>query len=135
MVNDIVDCIVQLGSGCLLLKRDLKPAYRQLPIDPFDYPLLGYLWCVRLFFAFDYPWVSGLLLWLVSEPQMQYVSCFPGLDARFLVIMTISWDLCTANCLRRLCVNWLITTGLKVKRVVSQGFPSIYSGYLSWSSL
>lgn len=33
-VDDIVDCIVRLGTGCLLFKRDLKCAYRQLPVDP-----------------------------------------------------------------------------------------------------
>ena len=43
-VDDIADQIVQLGPGCLLFKRDLKRAYRQLPVDPFDYPLLGYSW-------------------------------------------------------------------------------------------
>jgi len=43
-VNDIADQIIQLGPGCLLFKRDLKCAYRQLPVDPFDYPLLGYSW-------------------------------------------------------------------------------------------
>ena len=46
-VHDITDRIIQLGPGCLLFKRDLKRAYRQLPVDPFDYPLLGYS-CVRL---------------------------------------------------------------------------------------
>ena len=31
-------------------KRDLKRAYRQFPIDPFDYPLLGYQWNGELYF-------------------------------------------------------------------------------------
>ncbi|CAH3103573.1 unnamed protein product, partial [Porites lobata] len=33
--------IVQFGPGCLLFKRNLKRAYIQLPVDPYDYPLLG----------------------------------------------------------------------------------------------
>lgn len=82
-VDDIADRIVQLGSGCLLFKRDLKRAYRQLPVDPFDYPLLGDSWRDRLFFTFDCPWVSGPLLWLVSESRTWYVFCFRGLDVTF----------------------------------------------------
>ena len=39
-----------LGSGCLLFKRDLQRAYRQFPIDPFDYPLLGCQWNNALYF-------------------------------------------------------------------------------------
>ena len=39
-VDDIAERIVQFGPGCLF-KRDLKRAYRQLPVDPYDYPLLG----------------------------------------------------------------------------------------------
>ena len=48
-VDDIADRIVQLGPGCLLFKRDLKHTYRPLPVDPLDYPLLGYSWRDRLF--------------------------------------------------------------------------------------
>lgn len=49
-----VDCIASLiwseGPGCLLYKRDLKRAYRQFPVDPLDYPLLGYCWKHALYF-------------------------------------------------------------------------------------
>ena len=54
-VDDIADRIVQLGPGCLLFKRDLRCAYRQLPVDPFDYPLLGYLWWDKLFYDVRLP--------------------------------------------------------------------------------
>ena len=53
-VDDIAERIVQLGPGCLF-KRDLKRAYRQLPVDPYDYPLLGYLWGDQLFFDVRLP--------------------------------------------------------------------------------
>ena len=53
-VDDIAERIVQLGLGCLLFKRDLKCAYYQLPVDPFDYPLTRYSW-------------RDKLLWLASE--------------------------------------------------------------------
>ena len=42
--------VAALGSGCLLFKRDLRRAYRQFPVDPYDYPLLGYSWNDLYFF-------------------------------------------------------------------------------------
>ena len=38
---DLADLILQSGQGCFLWKSDLSRAYRQLRIDPLDYPLLG----------------------------------------------------------------------------------------------
>ena len=49
-VDLIADCVAALGSGCLLFKRDLKRAYRQFPVDPHDYPLLGYYWNGHFYF-------------------------------------------------------------------------------------
>ncbi len=37
-----MDLIRLKGQGCSLFKRDLKRAYRQLPVCPGDYNLLGY---------------------------------------------------------------------------------------------
>ena len=54
-IDTIADRVASLGSGCLLLKRDLKRAYRQFPIDPFDYPLLGYQWNNELYFEVVLP--------------------------------------------------------------------------------
>ena len=36
-IDDIMDAVVTLGRGCHLYKRD-----RQFPVDPKDYPFLGY---------------------------------------------------------------------------------------------
>jgi hypothetical protein len=36
--------ILEAGQGALIYKRDLRQAYRQFPIDPSDYYLLGYFW-------------------------------------------------------------------------------------------
>ena len=54
-IDTIVDCVALLGQGCLLFKRDLKRAYRQFPIDPFDYPSLGYRWNDALYFDVVFP--------------------------------------------------------------------------------
>ena len=41
-VDDLVAIVKDKGQGCLLFKRDLSRAYRQLAIDPGDASLLGY---------------------------------------------------------------------------------------------
>ena len=73
-VDDIADCIVQLGLGCLLFKRDLKRAYCQLPVDPFDYPLLEYSWRDRLFFDVQLP--MGLRSAAMACQRVTNVVCF-----------------------------------------------------------
>jgi len=54
-VDDLVDLIHKKGRGCLLFKKDLKKAYRQIPIDPSDIPLLGYKWRGNLYFDSSLP--------------------------------------------------------------------------------
>ena len=49
-IDTIAERVAFVGRGRLLFKRDLKRAYRQFPIDPFDYPLLGYQWNGELYF-------------------------------------------------------------------------------------
>ena len=49
-IDCIADAVVATGRGCLLYKRDLKKAYRQFPVDPHDYHLLGYLWQDEFYF-------------------------------------------------------------------------------------
>jgi hypothetical protein len=43
-VDDLVAIVKDKGEGCLLFKRDLRRAYRQIPIDPGDVHLFGYVW-------------------------------------------------------------------------------------------
>lgn len=73
-VDDIAERIVQLGLGCLLFKRDLKCTYRQLPVDPFDYPLFGYSWRDKLFFHVS----LAMGLWSVTMAcqRVTNVVCF-----------------------------------------------------------
>ena len=73
-VDDIAERIVQLGPGCLLFKRDLKRAYRQLPVDPFDYPLLGYSWQDKLFFDVRLP--MGLRSAAMACQRVTNAVCF-----------------------------------------------------------
>ena len=73
-VDDIADRIVRLGTGCLLFKRDLKRAYRQLPVDPFDYPLLGYSWRDNLYFDVRLP--MGLRSAAMACQRVTNAVCF-----------------------------------------------------------
>ncbi len=43
-VDDLVELVRLKAKGCALFKRDLKRAYRQFPVCPGDYSLLGYVW-------------------------------------------------------------------------------------------
>ena len=49
-IDDIVHAVVTMGRGCYLFKRDLTKAYRQFPVDPRDYPFLGYTWDNHFYF-------------------------------------------------------------------------------------
>jgi len=57
-VDDLVDLILLKGKGCALFKCDLKRAYRQIPVCPGDYNLLGYMW--RCFMYVDRVLPMGL---------------------------------------------------------------------------
>ena len=56
---DFADLIIAKGPGCFLFKKDLKRAYRQIPVDPKDYIFLGYQWNDFLYFDLVLPF--GLL--------------------------------------------------------------------------
>ena len=48
-VDSLVAKIQDMGPGCLLYKKDLQKAYRQLYVDPGDIHLLGYTWDNKVF--------------------------------------------------------------------------------------
>lgn len=54
-VDTIVEMIKVKGRGCALFKRDLRRAYRQLPVDWGDIHLLGYQWQGELYFDLVLP--------------------------------------------------------------------------------
>ena len=47
-VDDLVGIIKDKGAKCLVFKKDLKRAYRQIPIDPGDLHLVGFQWGDKL---------------------------------------------------------------------------------------
>ena len=49
-VEDVCQMVLEIGKGATIYKRDLRQAYRQFPVDPADYYLLGYFWENSYFF-------------------------------------------------------------------------------------
>ena len=54
-VDNLVRIIIEKGRGCLMWKRDLKRAYRQIPIDPSDYIFLAHSWRCGIYFDLSIP--------------------------------------------------------------------------------
>ena len=50
-IDRLVEFILAKGRNCLVFKKDLCHAYRQFPVDPEDYSLLGF--CYQGKFYFD----------------------------------------------------------------------------------
>lgn len=58
-VDDLVELIKLKGKGCLIFKRDLSAAYRQLlRVDPGDIPLVAFKW--KGFYYFDLTMPMGV---------------------------------------------------------------------------
>ena len=57
-IDRLVSFVNQLGRGCHVFKKDLKRAYRQIPVDPADYHLLGM--CIDGLFYFHTTLPFGL---------------------------------------------------------------------------
>ncbi|CAC5380061.1 unnamed protein product [Mytilus coruscus] len=43
-VDNFIEIIKEKGKFCKICKRDLRRAYRQIPVDPKDYNLIGFSW-------------------------------------------------------------------------------------------
>jgi hypothetical protein len=48
-VDDFAKLVRSKGSGCLMFKKDLRKAYRQIPICPHDYNLVAFHWKKHIF--------------------------------------------------------------------------------------
>ena len=47
--DDAVSIVRDMGKGCFMAKIDIKHAFRLCPVNPLDWPLLGYKWLGRYF--------------------------------------------------------------------------------------
>ena len=53
--DDFADLVVGQGQGCLMFKRDLSRAFRQIYVCPSAYHLLGFQWQGKLYFDLVFP--------------------------------------------------------------------------------
>ena len=56
--DDAVSIVRDLGPGCFMAKIDIKHAFRLCPVNPKDWPLLGYKWLGKYFFDVRLPFGS-----------------------------------------------------------------------------
>lgn len=49
-VDDFIQIIKQKGRNCLMFKKDLRRAFRQIPLDPSCYNLVAFSWKKHIFF-------------------------------------------------------------------------------------
>ena len=49
-VEEVCRLVLEVGRGATIYKRDLRHAYRQIPVDPRDYCYLGYTWNGSFYF-------------------------------------------------------------------------------------
>ncbi|XP_035695801.1 uncharacterized protein LOC118429421 [Branchiostoma floridae] len=82
-LDDFLDIVVAKGPACLMFKRDLRRYYRQIPVDPKDYALLGFTWRGLVFVDTSLPFglsSSTFLAQRVSD-AVNYVFHLDGYDA------------------------------------------------------
>ncbi len=48
-VDSLVELVKQKGRGCVVFKRDLKRAYRQIPVCPGEYNYIAYEWRGKIY--------------------------------------------------------------------------------------
>ena len=77
-VDDLVAIVKAKGQSCLLFKRDLSRAYRQLSIDPREASLLGYSF--NGFLYFDKVLIFGLLYAESLKQHQIYLQTFGHFD-------------------------------------------------------
>ena len=64
--SDLCDLIRKAGRGCFLYTTDVARTYRQLPLDPRDWPLVCFMFEGRFFADISFPFG---LRWAVSHCQ------------------------------------------------------------------
>ena len=49
-IEDFKHFVLRLGRGCFIYKRDLSRYFLQIPLDPVEYPKVGFVWRGLFFF-------------------------------------------------------------------------------------
>ena len=78
-IDQLCEFILQLGQVCLLYKLDLQRAYRQIPIDPKDYHLLGFPFNNLLYFDTRCPFGLKTSALICQRTTKAVMHCFTQL--------------------------------------------------------
>ena len=67
--------IVMLGRGCLLIKLDVEAAFKQVPVRPGDWPLLGFRWQGKYYYERVLPFGlrSSCRLWELFAAALHWL--------------------------------------------------------------
>ena len=68
-VDQIASLIARKGPGCLIYKCDLRKAYRQFYVDPYDFLLLGFTGMPVIILMLCFLWVCGRPRWPVNASR------------------------------------------------------------------
>ena len=69
----VVDMVFDLGTGALMAKRDIKSAFRLLPIHPDDFNLLGVQIEGRIFVNKSLPFGCSCALFCLNVFQLSFI--------------------------------------------------------------
>lgn len=69
------ELVRRLGKGCWLIKLDVEAAYRQVPVRPEDWPLLGFKWRGQYYFDRTLPFglKSSCRLWELYASALHFM--------------------------------------------------------------
>ena len=72
--KDAADAVVRTGRGCFLVKLDVEAAYKQIPVNPADWHLLGFKWLDRYFYERVLPFGlrSSCRIWELFAHALHY---------------------------------------------------------------
>lgn len=76
-VDDAVRLIVDMGGSPFMAKSDIKAAFRQCPVRPRDYPLLGFEWQGRYYYDAVLPFglCSAPFIFAQLATALHWITC------------------------------------------------------------
>lgn len=126
-IDEIVNCILELGKGALMAKIDIKEAYRNIPVHPDDRYLLGVAWKDSIMVDKVLPFglrsapiiftaIADALQWIIQQRGVNHL--FHYLDD-FITVGPKKSSICHSNLsvIIRTCVN----TGTPVEEGKTEG--------------
>lgn len=126
-IQNAIQSILACGDSCFLAKADLKSAFRQIPVTPAEYPLLGFSWQGHFWYDRCLPMgaasscaifsrVSSALVW-ISLRFMPGVTICKVLDDFLFISNNKTSTAAALNTFQKICS----TTGFPIAHEKSMG--------------